>query len=103
MGEPAEIALCGILSGKRSSSPGAMDEAHVLEAAVEHRVHSLLADRFRTCSEKSRVFLQDQLRREALIDRMQLMSLRQILAALADASVFPILFKGMPLAYMYYA
>lgn len=109
MAGASESVLCGLLRGDAAWRPpaGLWDGDGLLESAVEHRVHALLAARVDRdppveCPARVRALLQEAVRREALIEGVQTASLRAILGALAAAGVHPILLKGVPLAYTCY-
>lgn len=100
--EHAASVLCRILTGRWCEAVAASDEAAILSAAVEHRVHVLLADRSQPFSADGRAFLDDARRREAVVEHVQANAICSVLDALCRVGVKPVLFKGAPLAYTHY-
>jgi hypothetical protein len=92
IGGPLAV-LCDILSGCRHDLPLPCAE-HVVALAREHRVDRLLA--WRTGS------IDEEMRREALVDELHVRELNRVLAALETAGVRPLVFKGAALAHSLY-
>lgn len=108
-GDPLEV-LCRLVGGNEAFTPGAKEweEKNLLEVAIAQRVHLLLAHRprergvFDRCPHAVREYLGAAVRIAALDDCAQAIELRGVLDRLAQANVYPILIKGISLAYTCY-
>lgn len=84
------------------------EELDLLTVAIDQRVHLLLAKQlqaraaFDQCPADVREILQTAIREEALAERVSALELGDILDCLALAGIYPILLKGVSLAYTCY-
>ena len=106
----AGTCLCAILVGDPAvdvTSVRATEWEAMLEVAIEHRMHLLLAERVDmreawACPDTIREKLCTARRRQSLIDECQVRELRDVLRRLAAADVYPLLIKGAALAHTCY-
>jgi hypothetical protein len=95
--------LADLLTGNNIPPPNAWQDGTLLDAAIEHRVHLLLAERPAGCPQHVNEQLQAAVREEALIEQLQFTSTYRVLDALARVGIRPVLFKGAALAYTCYS
>jgi hypothetical protein len=103
MARCSTAVLADLLTGHDIPPPIAWEDEALLDAAIEHRVHLLLASRPAGCPSHITEQLQAAVRQEALIEQLQFTSTGRVLDALAGVGVRPLLFKGAALAYTCYA
>lgn len=93
-------------------SPISWDDPLLLETAVRHHVHAMLADRLDVFGQRGQLdprlerlqaALRGLVRRQALVEALQAGQTRRVLDRLAACGVRPVLIKGVPLAYTVYA
>jgi hypothetical protein len=106
-----ENRLCAILADDPAvdlTSVRAAEWDAMLDVAIEHRVHLLLAEQLEMraawawCPERVCEELHTAQRRQSLIGECQVRELRAVLHHLAGVGVHPVLFKGAALAHSCY-
>ncbi|HTL04078.1 MAG TPA: nucleotidyltransferase family protein [Vicinamibacterales bacterium] len=103
MARCSTTVLADLLTGDTVPPPIAWEDGSLLAAAIEHRVHLLLAERPAGCPPHINAQLQSAVREGALVEQLQFTSTARVLDALAGAGVRPVLFKGAALAYTCYS
>jgi hypothetical protein len=112
VGEAADTTarLCDLLRGHASSVPRGPEGAALIELALLHRVHLVLAWRLglgpsalATIAEDWSAWLAEEMRTHALADALRTRELARVVTALDSAGLAPIVFKGAALAHTHYA
>jgi hypothetical protein len=87
MARCSTTVLADLLTGDTVPPPIAWEDGSLLAAAIEHRVHLLLAERPAGCPPHINAQLQSAVREGALVEQLQFTSTGRVLDALAGAGV----------------